>query len=315
MTPVAWTVQKRVPWRPSSLSRSARLPIVTSDPVSITASSATFPAWTSVRISWPRMRRAVTTISPGHGLDRLARILDPHLVRFEVHHQPLLGQRVDPDQPVAADVAFAQRRKLEVGDGARADGEARDLDPIDHVARRRGVEDRRRRHRQLEVMGDAQADDRRVGAAVDDKAIGAAAVDLHVDVEPGADLARLQIAAADRERAVELRRRKGRDVGLRRRRRTRFPDLRGLGRGEHARRGDGGQRQRRGGKCNQTRIENRRSLPPPSLPSLRLTKPERQPAYSNCTCRFDGRRANRPRRGPPSQRMPLLVGSCRARRV
>src|SRR4029079_17874506 len=163
-------------------------------------------------VAGPHMGQDKLALDPLSGDDdvgrmdthRNERVLDTHLVRLELQHQPLLAEGVDADQAVAPDIAFAQRRKLEIRDPAGADDELGDLDAVDDVAGGHAVEDHRRSERKLEVAGDALADHGGVGAAVDDEAIGAAAVDVDVDVEPGIDLARLEVGAADRERVVEL---------------------------------------------------------------------------------------------------------------
>ena len=80
-----------------------------------------------------------------------------------------------------------------------------DLHPVDEVAGGHAVDDRRLAERQFEVVRDAQADGRSVGAAVDHEVIGAAAVDLDIDAEAGVDLARLHVLSADCESVVELR--------------------------------------------------------------------------------------------------------------
>ena len=110
-----------------------------------------------------------------------------------------------PTRPSPPRSTSRKRRDLEVVDGGRPEGQLGDLHPVDEVARGHAVEDRRRAERQLQVVRDAQADGRSVGAAVDHEVIGAAAVDLDVDAEPGVDLARLDVLAADGERVVELR--------------------------------------------------------------------------------------------------------------
>jgi len=153
---------------------------------------------------------------------RLGRILDLDEVLFEIHQQPLLVERVDPDQAFAAKIDFAQGREHEVADRGRPDGQRIDLHPVDDVARRRGVQDRGGAERKLEIVRNPQADGRGVGAAVDDEVIGPAAVHQHVDVEPRVGLARLDVRAADVERRVDhrwgQRRDVGRDCGGRRRR-------------------------------------------------------------------------------------------------
>ena len=98
------------------------------------AFSVSPPALTSVRISWPRWRLAVITIFVRIAGRRLGGVLDLDDPPLEVEQQPLAHQRVDPDHPVAAKVAFAEGRQLEIADRARAERQRRHLDPIDEVA-------------------------------------------------------------------------------------------------------------------------------------------------------------------------------------
>ena len=70
--------------------------------------------------------------------------------------------------------------------------------------------------------------------------IGAAAVDIDVDAEPGLDLARLDVVAADRELSVDLRRRERKHVGGGGGRRgPRLVDVRCLGEAAAGRRQEG----------------------------------------------------------------------------
>ena len=86
-----------------------------------------------------------------------SRILDLDQMFLEIHHQPLLDERVDADEPVAAQIEFAERRKLEVLHGGRPQRQLGDLHPIDHVTRCHAVDDRRSAERQLQIMRHAQA--------------------------------------------------------------------------------------------------------------------------------------------------------------
>ena len=115
-----------------------------------------------------------------------------------------------PIMPSPPRSASRKRRDLEIVDRARAEGQRGDLDPIDDVAVGHAVEDHRRAERQLQVAGDAQADRRSIGAAVDHEMIGSAAVDLDLHRHPGFDLARIDVVAADRELVVDRRRRQRR---------------------------------------------------------------------------------------------------------
>ena len=90
-----------------------------------------------------------------------AGVLDPDHALFEIHHQPLAIERVDPDHAVAADVPFLQGGKLQVGDGAWPDGQLVDLDAVDDdIVGGHGVKHARRAERQLQVARDAQSDRR-----------------------------------------------------------------------------------------------------------------------------------------------------------
>ena len=236
VTPVTGTVTNLPRFLRISLSRKARLPIVICVPVSMTASSGRPAALTWVRINWPRKRRPITTISPGSVPDRNAGVLDLDQALVEIHHQPLFDQGVDADHAVAAEVRFPQGGKLQVAHGGRPEGQLGHLHPVDDVARGHGVEDRGRAERKLQAAGDAQADDGRIGAAVDDEIVGTAAVDQNLDGQAGFDLAGLQVFAADGERGVEEGGRKRRNVGGRVRRGAGLADLRRLGGRDVARR-------------------------------------------------------------------------------
>ena len=67
------------------------------------------------------------------------------------------------------------------------------------------VEDGRRTERQLQVALYAQADHRRIGAAVDQEAIGPAAIHPHFDAHPRFDFARVDVVSANREIIVDHR--------------------------------------------------------------------------------------------------------------
>ena len=88
------------------------MPIVISDPVSMTASSDS-------RDALHLGQDQLAVLAPGDDDDvarvvfgRLGGVLDLDQALVEIEHQAVLGERVDADQPVAPDIRFPERRKL-----------------------------------------------------------------------------------------------------------------------------------------------------------------------------------------------------------
>ena len=188
--------------------------MVISVPVSITASSDRPAAWTSVRISWPRWRRAMTTISPGCASSGM-RASSTLMKRFS---KSIISRcSTSASMPIMPSPPRSDSRSAEAADCGRCRPERQlgDLDAVDDMAGGHGVEDRGRTERKLQPPSDAQADDGRVGAAVDDEIIGPLPVDEHLDGQARLDLARLQVLAVDGKRRVEIGGRQRRHVGRR----------------------------------------------------------------------------------------------------
>src|SRR5215218_9595847 len=108
---------------------------------------------------------------------RHARVLDPDQALLEVHHQPLSGECVDANQPIAAHMHFLQGWKLQVLDAAEAQVELSDFYAVHSVAGRHPVENRGWGERELQRFGDTKPDDRCVGAAVDNELVRPSTID------------------------------------------------------------------------------------------------------------------------------------------
>ncbi len=145
-----------------------------------------------------------------HARCGLVRILDSDQPLFEVHHQPLIGECVDTEHAVPAQIALLKHRQFEIGNTDRTQPQFVDQHARNTAAAGHAVYRHRRTGWQFQCCRNPPADHRTVSSAIDNEAVWSGAVDLDRDGHSARHLARVYILAADRQRIVDDRRRQRR---------------------------------------------------------------------------------------------------------